>query len=386
MRHSRAGHWAAVLAAGLVVAGAGCERKAAGGPPAKGGGAPVPVVLGRAVRRDAPVTIRTIGTIEPVATVTVKPQVWGQLTEVKIREGQEVRAGDVLFVIDPRPFQAALREAEANLARNKALAEDARRSADQMSQALQGAAATSREVDQTRAVADAADAAVQATQALIETAKLNLEYCTIRSPIDGQAGVVLVKAGNVVKEKETELLTINQIAPINATFAVPEQHLSAIRKGQAASALPVEVAAPGDTDPPAKGSLTFIDNKVDVMTGTIRLRGTFANADRRLWPGQFVNVALQIGVDKDAVVVPASAVQVGQQGQYVFVVKADKSVEMRVVSVERADANEAVVREGLGGDETLVTDGQLRLIPGSTVQARDEAKAGEAKPQEKAGS
>lgn len=370
---------------GVVLAGAGaagvwlaaCSSRDAGAPAAGTGGGGVPVSVAVAEKRDVPERLKTIGTIEPVATVIVKPRINGQLLETKFVEGQDVKAGDVLLVIDQRPFQAALHEAEARQAQSKTMAADAGRWMERVKQAEQNSATTSRETEAARAALDAAQAAVLGADAQVETARLNLDYCTIRAPIAGKAGTLMVKAGNVVKENETALVEINQIAPINAGFAVPERYLSAVRAGQAKAALTVEAAPQEHPDQAAAGKLSFIDNKVDTATGTVRLRGTFENADGRLWPGEFVSVMLTLGTRQGAVIVPARAVQESQKGTFVYVVT-NGAAEERFVKVAQTEGESAVLAEGLSGGETVVTDGHLRLVPGAKVQpqkAREAAAA-----------
>jgi multidrug efflux system membrane fusion protein len=359
---------AAVLLTTLTTSG-GCSRD--GG--ASAGARPpqaLPVVVAHAQRRDFPEKLEAIGLVEPAASVLLKPQIEGKLLEAKFVEGQEVKAGELMLVVDPRPFEAALHMAEANLAKAKAVAGDAARQAEQMKTASRGSAASTREVDQAQAAADAAQAEVLASQARVELAQLALEYCSIRAPITGRTGTLLVKPGTVLKANETELVEVSQIAPINVAFSVPERHLGVIRARQAQGPLRVEATVPDNGGPSAVGELTFIDSKVDSATGTIRLRATLPNDDRRLWPGAYVNAALTLGVQRGAVVVPSPAVQVGQKGTYVFVVK-DGVAEERPVKVGRVELEETIIAEGLTGDETVVVDGQLRLLPGSKVEARE---------------
>lgn len=363
----------AVAAAALAIGFSGCSHQDARPAASAGAAQGVPVTVAKAELRDFPDRVKTIGSVESVASVMLKPQVSGQLMEAKFKEGDEVKAGDLLLVIDPRPFQAALHEAEANLVRSQAMAADASRVAEQMEEASKTRAASVRETENAQAMAHAAQATELGAQAELERAKLNLEYCSIKAPIGGRIGTLVTKPGNILKENETELVQINQIVPINVVFAVPEASLSTIRDQQAREPMAVEAIAPSETIAPARGQLTFLDNKVDAATGTIRLRATFPNDDRRLWPGQFVNATMTLGVQRGAVVVPAQAVQNSQRGSYVFVV-ANGAVEERLVKVARNDERIAVIAEGLKGDETVVTDGQLRLVPGAKVQVMEEAK------------
>ena len=337
----------------------------------------VPVTVAAVVREDVPEQIRTIGNVEAMAVITIKPQVDGHLIKANFTEGQEVKAGDLLLEIDPRPYQAALAEAEATLARNAIVAEDAERAAQQMAEALRGKAMSQREADKARAGANAARAQVQSDAALVDAAKLKLEYCSIHAPIDGRAGALMAKPGNVVEANQTELVQINQVDPIYVSFAMPEQHLAPIRANQTHGPLTVDVIIPGDSGEPVLGELTFIDNRVDMSTGTIRLKATFANQERRLWPGQFVNVILTVATQRNALLTPASAVQSGQKGQYVFVAKADNTVEQRSVSVGSTVGDRTVILQGLTEGEIVVTDGQLRLVPGAAIQVNTNAPPAE---------
>lgn len=332
---------------------------------------PVPVVVGDAVRKDVPLQVKTIGNVEAYNTVSIKALVGGEVEGVYFREGQDVRKGDLLFKIDPRPYEAALKQAEAALARNLAQAKNAEEQAKRYEILVQKDYVSKDQYDQLRANADALAAAVEADKANVENSRLKLAYCTIKSPINGRAGTVFINAGNVVKENDIVMTTINQITPIYVTFSVPEQHLSDIKRYSARGGLKVEAVIPGDEKRPAQGELTFIDNAVDSTTGTIKLKGTFENRDKRLWPGQFVNVALTLTVQKGALIVPSAALQTGQSGQYVFVVKPDYTVESRPVMVKMTLTDESVVEEGLKAGEKVVTDGQLRLVPGAKVEIKN---------------
>ncbi len=336
--------------------------------------ATVPVMVATAVRKDVPVQVRAIGNVEPYSTVQVKSMVAGELTRVAFKEGQEVRKGDLLFTIDRQPFEAALSQAEGALARDMAQAANAKAQATRY-QALQREGVVAREqADQMQTSADALDAAVRADQAAVQTAKVNLQYCSIYAPISGRTGNLMVHAGNLVKVNDVALVTINQITPTYVSFSVPEQFLSDIKKYAAGNRLKVEAAAPGQ--PLARGTLDFIDNAVDAATGTIKLKGLFPNTERRLWPSQFVNVVLTLTVQPGAVVVPSQAVQTGQEGQYVFVVKPDKTAETRAVVMQRMIEGEAVISTGLEPGEVVVTDGQMRIVPGAKVEAKNPQTGG----------
>jgi len=291
---------------------------------------------------------------------------------VYFQEGQDVKKNDLLFKIDPRPYEAALRQAEATLARDLAQAKNADEQARRYEILVQKNYVSKDQYEQLRANADALAAAVEADKASVENSRLQLAYCTIRSPISGRAGTVLVNAGNVVKASDVAMTTINQILPIYVTFSVPEQNLADIKRYMAKGELTVEAVVPGDETHLARGDLTFIDNTVDSTTGTIKLKGTFENRDRRLWPGQFVNVVLTLTIERNAVIMPSAAAQAGQQGQYVFVVKPDLTVESRPVSISRTYGDFAVVAQGVTPGEKVVTDGQLQLFPGAHVEVKGE--------------
>jgi multidrug efflux system membrane fusion protein len=337
----------------------------------------VPVKIGDVIQQNVPVQINGIGNVEAYNTVSVKALVGGEVTDVHFKEGQDVKQGDLLFQIDPRPYNAALKQAEAQLARDMAQAKNAEEQAKRYEILVQKDYVAKDQYDQLRANADALSAAVQADQANVENSRLQLSYCTIRAPINGRVGSVLINKGNVVKANDLAMVTINRITPIYVTFSIPEQNLSDIKKHMSSGTLKVEAIIPGEEKRPAHGVLTFINNAVDTSTGTIQLKGTFENRDHRLWPGQFVNVVLTIATQRNAVVVPTAALQTGQQGQYVFVVKPDSTVESRPVIVARSFGDLSVVTEGVHAGERVVTDGQLQLIPGTAVEIKnDQTKSG----------
>ncbi len=364
--------------------------------------AAIPVTVGSVTQKSVPLQVLAIGNVEAYSTVLVKSLVGGELAKVHFREGQDVKKGDLLFTIDPRPFEATLRQAEANLAQNlaqvkqaegnlardiaqeknaeqeaqryKELVEKEYVSKEQFDQLLTAAEAARATVAADRASVENARSAVQASRAALENAGIQLGYCTIHSPLDGRTGSILVQEGNLVKASDTQaLVSINQIHPIYVTFSVPEQDLPEIKKYMARGKLKVEAFNPPEEKRPEQGWLTFVDNAVDLTTGTIRLKGTFENREKRLWPGQFVNVALTLTVEPAAVVVPTPALQTGQQGTFVFVVKADHTVESRPVVAGRTAGEETVVEQGLKAGEIVVTDGQLRLSPGARVEIKNAA-------------
>ncbi|MCC6661635.1 MAG: efflux RND transporter periplasmic adaptor subunit [Phycisphaerales bacterium] len=327
--------------------------------------APATVSVASARVADAPVILRTIGTAQSPAGITVRAQVGGMVADLPTPEGSNVQTGDVLARLDARPFEAALAEAEANLARSRALSDDARVLADRAREARESGAMNPREAEQNEAQARAASAQVEADEALLATARLNVAYCTITAPFPGRLGQFLVKPGSIVKANETDVVDLAQVDPIEVAFSIPEDRLAAVQAAQAAAPLRVQVDA---DSVPVVGEVTFIDNRVDPATGTVRLKARFDNRDRRLWPGQFLNVALTIGVEPHRVMVPESAVQPSQKGPAVFVVGADRTVTLHPVTVDRTQDGEAVITAGLNGTETVVTEGQLRLSPGSRVE------------------
>ena len=355
-----------------IAASAGCGRQQAAGPPVIPA---VPVVVAQVEQKTVPVEIRAIGNVEALSTVALKAQVTGQVTAIHFREGQDVRKGDLLFEIDRRPFEVALAQAQADLARDKARAENSRLQAERYSKLYQEGVASKEQYDAQRADADALAAAVQADQAAIDQAKLNLEYCSIRSPVDGRTGSLMLHVGNLTKANDVPILvTINQITPIYVNFAVPEQVLAEVKARMAAGRLSVRALVPDEPAATEGGALSFVDNAVDAATGTIKMKATFPNPRRRLWPGQFVNVVLTLSAQPNAIVVPAQAVNTGQSGSYVFVVRSDGKAEMRRVTPGRTVGNETVIAEGLKPGETVVTDGQLRLVDGSRVNIKNAAK------------
>lgn len=330
----------------------------------------VPVKIGNVMQQNIPVQINAIGNVEAYNTVSVKALVGGEIISVHFKEGQDVRQGDVLFQVDPRPYEAALRQAEAQLARDVAQAKNAEEQAKRYEVLVQKDYVSKDQYDQLRSAADALAAAVQADKANVENGRLQLAYCTIKSPIDGRVGSVLINKGNVIKANDLTMVTINKIVPIYVTFSLPEQNLANIKKYMAEGSLKVDAVIPGDEKRPAHGNLTFINNSVDTATGTIQLKGTFENKDRRLWPGQFINVVLTLTTQRNAVVMPSAALQAGQQGQYVFVVKPDLTVESRPVTIAWSYGELAVVAQGVTSGEKVVTDGQLNLMSGVKVELK----------------
>ena len=370
-----------VLAAVLAAAGLGTyfvsDGRAREGKSGKGP-APIPVTVAAADQRTVPIRLLAIGNVEAYQTVSIKARVDGQIVEVKFREGQPVAKGDVLFRIDPRPYQATLRQAEANALRDAAARDQARSQAKRYQELLDKNFISKEAYAQIRTNAETAEATASASRAALENARLNFEYCTISSPLDGYVGKVLLQAGNLVKANDVApLVIINQVRPIYVNFAVPEQSLPEVRKRMAAGPLSVEVLPPDPGAPHIGGTLIFVDNAVDPSTGTIRLRAQFDNAEAALWPGQFVNVSLRLYEQADAITIPSSAVQTGPEGQYVYVIGDNLTAEVRRIKVHRTDGEIAIVEQGLAKNERVVTRGQLRLGPKVKVQiARPAATEG----------
>ncbi|HEX6894503.1 MAG TPA: efflux RND transporter periplasmic adaptor subunit, partial [Bryobacteraceae bacterium] len=373
-------------------------------------GGPVPVIVATVSQKNVPVNIDVIGNVEAYSTISVKAQVGGQLTKTYFQEGDYVKKDDPLFTIDPRPFQAqlsqaeaqlsqaqanlardtaALGQAQANLARDTANQKYAETESGRYAKLFEQGIVSREQSDQTRASADAlsqtiladkaaiesaraqivaSKAAVENATAMVENARLQLGYTSIRSPIDGRTGNLTVKQGNLVAANTMELMTIAEVHPIYVTFSVPEAQLGDIKKYMAQGKLPVTARSQDDSASSQTGVLTFIDNTVDATTGTIKLKGTFQNEDNKLWPGEFVRVTLRLTTRPNAVVVPNQAVQTGQDGQFVYVVKQDRTVEMRPVTTSTRVDQDLVVDNGLEPGETIVTEGQLRLAPGAHVQ------------------
>jgi len=337
---------------------------------------PVPATIGVASLKTVPVQVRTIGNGEAYSTVNVKSQVDGKVESVHFQEGQDVKKGDLLFSIDSRPFEAALQQAEANLARDEALLKNAQAQAARYEELFKSGIVSKDQYDQFNTNAASLEATVKADQAAVETDKIPLGYSSIYAPIDGRTGSLMVHAGNTVKSGDATLVVINQITPMYVDFSIPEHYLSDIKKYQAQGNLKVEAIVPQFENQPEEGRVTFLNNAVDSTTGTILLKGTFPNERKRLWPGQFITLVLTLTSMHDAVVVPSQAVQTGQQGQYVFVVKSDNSVEIRPVVPGAVVGGDEVIEKGIQSGERVVTDGQLMLFPGAHVMDRASANPG----------
>jgi membrane fusion protein, multidrug efflux system len=362
-----------------AVAAAACSDSQAVQPQQNGPPPAVPITAAAAVRKAMPLEVSVIGTVEAFATVAVRAQITGELTSVNFHQGEDVQAGQELFTLDRRPLEAALQQATANLERDSAQAANAKVIMQRYEDLVQRGIVSREQRDTSRAVVAALEGTLAADRAAVENAKVQLQYATIRAPIAGRTGALMVNAGNLVRANDqTPLVTINQVTPIYVSFAFPEAALSDVRRYMAQGALRVEAGPATGDGPRAVGRITFVDNAVDQTTGTIKIKGTFANEDRTLWPGQAVNVVVRLATDSAAIVVPTLAVQTGPDGTYVYVVKDDKTVELRPVIVARAAGPETVIKQGLAAGDIVVTDGHLRLVPGSRVSPREEsgAKAG----------
>lgn len=333
--------------------------------------ATVPVAVATVKTQTVPVEIRNIGNVEAYASVSIKSRLAGQLVKVNFKEGQDVKEGDLLFVIDPRPYEAALKTVEANLEKDKALAGKAQNDLKRYAEMVRKQFVSQQDYDQAKATAESLAAVVNADQVAVQNARLNLSYCYIKAPISGRTGNLLANQGNMIKENaDTAMLVINQIQPIYVTFAVPEKNLPTLKKFMAQEKIKVDAVIPTDPQHPESGVLSFINNTVDLTTGTIQCKATYDNVDKRLWPGLFVNVVVKLTEEPNAILVPSQAIQAGQQGQFVWLVKPDLTVETRPVETERSLNGDVVVKQGLAAGDRVVTDGQIRLVKGAKVEIK----------------
>ncbi|MBV5338088.1 MAG: efflux RND transporter periplasmic adaptor subunit [Deltaproteobacteria bacterium] len=336
---------------------------------------PVPVNVVQALRKDVPVQVKAIGTIEAYTSVAIKSQVSGQIARLHFAEGSDVEKGALLISIDPEPFQATVHQFEATLAKDQAQAKFAREQAERYAGLLKEGIVTHDQYDLLRSNAESLAATLAADRAAIKNAKIQLGYCSIRSPISGRTGTIALQPGNLVKANDLPIVTVNQLTPIYATFSIPEKILAEVKLALAGKELKIEAVIPNEPGSAEAGTVSFLDNAVNPATGTIKLKGVFANTSRKLWPGQFTDVVMTLGIRKNAVVVPTNAIQTSQQGQFVYVVKADNSVEMRPVTATMVVGEDTVVAKGLAAGETVVTDGQLRLTPGAVVESKNKQPA-----------
>jgi multidrug efflux system membrane fusion protein len=360
----------ALAATGILFTSCSEKTPAAGGKSGRGNGGPVPVLVAKAVAQDVPVEINAVGNVQAYSFVAIRSQLTGKIVKVHFTEGQEVKIGDLLFTIDPRPFEAELNQFQANLQRDQAQLINGRLNFERTSNLFNSKIASQADYETAEANYQSAQSTVLADAAAITNAQLNLEYTAIRSPINGRTGNLLTKEGNVVKAPDDVLVTVMQIHPIYVAFAVPEIELSSVRRRASHETLQVRAFASGDTNNAATGTLSFIDNTVDTNTGTILLKGTFPNTNTVLWPGQFVQATLVLSNLTHATVVPSQAVQTGQDGEFIFVVKSDDTVEARPISAGITYDGERVIDSGLKPGETVVIDGQIRLYGGAKVSVK----------------
>ena len=369
----------ALVAVSLLLAACGAGHDGA----RQGGDAPVPVQVGTVVQVDVPTTIEGIGNVVPVNSVALKSRVDGQIERVAVRDGAEVRRGDVLFQLDPRPFQVALDATRAALDRDQAQLVKAQDQLRRFQDVFAKGYVSADQLSDVQANARSAAATVTADQAEVANARLNLEFSTLRSPLDGRVGRVMLQAGNIVKAVDTDaLITINQMDPVYVEFAVPERYLAELQKAAKQPKTTVELTASAEDGASLvrSGPLTFLDNAVDAPTGTVRLRATVENKDRALWPGQYARVKIRVPADAPVLAVPASAVNQGPNGAYVYVLAAGDTAEQRPITVGRTDAERAVVTSGVKAGELIIVDGQSRVIPGAKVARLDAKPAAQAKP------
>jgi membrane fusion protein, multidrug efflux system len=331
----------------------------------------MPVEAGAVVQKAMAMTIEVIGTAEAYSTVAVHAQITGELTSVNFKDGDDVGNGQVLFTLDRRPLEAALQQMEANLERDVAQLANARSQLRRYQDLADRGIATKEQLDQSQTNTATLAATAAADRAAVQSAQVQLDYATIKAPLAGRTGKLMVHAGNLVRANDTSpLVVINQVSPIYVSFGIPEAQLPDLKRYMSRGSLRVDARAPTDAGPASTGQVSFVDNAIDQSTGTITIRGTFPNGNRRLWPGQFVNVVVTLDTEPHAIVVPTTAVQEGQQGKFVFVIKPDRTVEMRTIHAARTSGQETVVSDGLEPGETVVTSGQLRLTPGSRVTIR----------------
>jgi multidrug efflux system membrane fusion protein len=362
-----------LVVGGLVVAallaGSGCKNgdASAKGPPPR---PPAPVTVALATQADVPVTVETVGTVTATSSITVRSRVSGELMKVHFKEGDDVKAGDRLFSLDPRPLQALLAQATATKARDQALADEARADVARYESLVAKDYVTKEEYSAIQSRAASLEAAVEAEQSAVDNARLQLGYCELRAPMDGRTGTLLVHEGNLVRADDTALVVIHRMKPIDVAFSAPEQDLPAIRRFHAAGPLAVEATPRGAKASAVIGQLSFIDNEVDRGTGTIQLKASFPNDDGVLWPGQFADVRLRLSTQSNATVVPAEAVQSSQSGLFVFVVKPDMTAEMRHVEVGTTRDGVAVIASGVQPGEQVITDGQLQVTQGGKVEIK----------------
>jgi multidrug efflux system membrane fusion protein len=368
MKESRLLHFSSAVLIFLLCLACGKGEQAQTGYPE------VTVHMAQAVKKDVPVEITTVGTVEAYRSITVAPLVTGQIQDISFREGQDVKKGDLLFTIEPSSFREELRKAEATLAKEQAQLKNYEAEAARYDFLMEKGAVSKSEYDKNKTSAAVQEAFVASCKAAVEDAKLKLTYCSVRAPIDGRAGAYQVNKGTVVTANSTSLVSLNQMVPVYVKFTVPEKWFPEIKKYNATGSLAVKASLSGYSEREKDGKLEFIDNTVDPETGVIRLKALFPNTDRFLWPGQFVNVSLWLTIEQGAVVVPAAAVQLAQDSKYVFVVGADKTVRRSPVVVDRLYGKEAVIAGGVKAGDLVVTDGHFKLREGFKVVAAQDSK------------
>ncbi|MDB6165423.1 MAG: Efflux transporter periplasmic adaptor subunit [Lacunisphaera sp.] len=372
-------HRILALSLGLAFALAGCGEKpkteGAGGRRGGGGGVP-PVLVGKVRRKSVPLTLEAIGAVEPIHTAALRSQVTGTFMKIGFQEGQDVREGDLLFELDPRPFRNALNSADADAERVRAQLENARLQVSRYAALNTGSIVTKEQYQAILVAERVLSAQLAAAESAVANARLQLDYCSIRAPFGGRTGGLGAHEGDLVRASDAAvtLVTINQLSPIYVTFGVPQQYLAPLARYRAAGTIEVSAAPPDSEGAAEKGTLTFLDNAVDPATGMLKLKATFPNAAQLLWPGQFASVRVILATP-EALVVPSAAVQNDQKGQHVFVVKEDRTAELRRITIERANENDTVVASGLAEGETVVTEGQLRVVSGKPVEVREPAAA-----------
>ena len=355
---------------GSVVLFAACEKKA----PPSFERPPAPVTVAAAVTQDVPHYIDAIGKFVAREVVSIQPQVSGRITQIYFADGADLKVGQVLFTIDPRPYQAQLNMAEANLSQAKAALDLAKINFDRVASVTDQRAVSRQDHDAKKNAVEVAESQVKQNQAAVENARLNLDYCTIRSPIDGRAGQRLVDLGNVVTANSGSLLVIQRLDPIYADFTITENDLTVVQRNMAKGTLKTEVRLSDDTERPRDGKLTFLDNSVQDGTGTVKLRATIANDDRRFWPGRFANIRLILGIQQSAVLIPAEAMQMSAKGSFVYVIKQDSVADLRPVTVGQRQGDLVVVSKGINSGERVVTSGQLGVTPGGKVRISEPTK------------
>jgi membrane fusion protein, multidrug efflux system len=332
----------------------------------------VPVTVTTVEEKTVPVQLTAIGNVEPLATVAIKSRVTGELKQVHFQEGQDVNQGALLFTLDPDPFEADLQKAQANLAKDIALAKKADEDLRRYSDLVKKDYISQEQYDQSVTNLEALKAQIKADYAAAEAARLQVSYCFIRSPLTGRTGSLLAHKGNMIKANDDNknMVVINQIQPIYGTFALPEQNLADLKKYSAAGKLKIKAIIDKNQERPEEGVVSFIDNAVDKTTGTILVKGVFPNREKRLWPGQFVNVILALTTQSNTLIIPTQAIQTGLEGHYVFVIKPDQKAEARPVVISRSLDGQTVIEKGLKAGEVVVTDGQFQLVSGTKVQIK----------------